>query len=239
MSEVNLFCIPYAGGIADAIYGKWRRYLGEDIRVYPLDPAGHGRRMKEPLHPDIGSTVEAMFMEILPIIEKGGKYAIYGHSIGSIIAYELGKRIAKSKMMEPVGLFISGRFPPDYVYPGEKLYLLGDQDFIHELTKVDGSPQNIYKHPELVASFLPVIRNDYKIVETYTFEEPKYVLNGFITCLHSSNDSLVAGEAFSGWKLFCNGEFKIHRFIGHHFFINEQTESVCKIIKEQLYKYTV
>lgn len=234
MKKVNLFCIPYAGGLADAIYSKWRRYLGENINVYPLEPAGHGRRMKEPFHDSVESTAEAMFNEILPIIDRGERYAIYGHSIGSLIAYELVKRISKSKTHEPEGLFVSGRYPPNYIYPGKKLHLLDDNEFIQELKKVDGSPKDLFKYPELLASFLPIIKNDYKLAEIYKFQNPKFMIKGFLTCLHSSNDNLVSGGAFSDWQLFCNGEFKIHRFIGHHFFINEQTESVCNIIKEQL-----
>ena len=43
MEKINLFCLPYAGSSA-SVFFKWKKYLDEDIMLYPIELAGRGKR---------------------------------------------------------------------------------------------------------------------------------------------------------------------------------------------------
>ena len=48
MSNISLYCLPYSGGSA-AMYYKWRSVLSDNITLRPLEPAGRGTRIRQPL----------------------------------------------------------------------------------------------------------------------------------------------------------------------------------------------
>jgi medium-chain acyl-[acyl-carrier-protein] hydrolase len=92
MLFMNLFCIPYAGGSANLIFKSWQAELPATIRVIPMELPGHGSRMKEPRLGCVSDVVA----DLLPQIRAAAAdspYAIYGHSMGTLIAYELIKAI--------------------------------------------------------------------------------------------------------------------------------------------------
>ncbi|MDO6421244.1 thioesterase II family protein [Saccharophagus degradans] len=234
MSDTVLFCIPYAGGIAEVTYGKWQKALGENIQVIPLEPAGHGRRMREPF----ASTIEATALDFLPhikqAISEGKKYALYAHSMGTLIAYELVKAIIQARLMEPEAMFLSGRLPPNHQYSGPDLHELSDNDLVESLKKVEGSPKDLFVVPALVETFLPIIRSDYRLTETYTFKPPVISICGSIHCFYSDNDSLVNLQDMYEWRHFCRKDFVVHQYSGHHFFINDHYVDICNEIRNAL-----
>jgi len=234
LAQSVLFCIPYAGGIAEVTYGKWQACFGNDLDVVPLEPAGHGRRMNEAFEVSIQSTAENFLPKIKEAVAQGKRYAIYAHSMGTLIAYELVKAIAAANLPEPKGLFLSGRLSPEHQYTGPDLHELSDTDLIESLKNIDGSPKDLFNIPELMKAFLPIIRSDYRITETYQFEKPRYQIRGFIHCFFSGGDSLVNLEDMHEWKKYCQGEFLIHRYSGHHFFIHDQYVAICEQIKNVL-----
>lgn len=234
MTEIVLFCIPYAGGIAEVTYGKWQKSLGETIKVVPLEPAGHGRRMREPF----SSSVEDTALDFLPLIKQaiseGKRYALYAHSMGTLIAYELVKVIVHHGLDEPEALFLSGRLPPNHHHTGPDLHTLNDVDLIESLKEIDGSPKELFSIPALVETFLPIIRNDYKLTETYSFKAPITSIKGSIYCFFSNNDNLVNLQGMHDWKHYCRDDFVVLEYDGHHFFIDDLYEEICKEIQHAL-----
>ena len=91
MKKIKLFCFPYAGGSA-AAYNKWRQYLDKHIELRPVELAGRGRRIYDPLYQSIEEAVDDVYQLISPELAKG-PYAFFGHSMGGIIAYELAYKI--------------------------------------------------------------------------------------------------------------------------------------------------
>ena len=81
MKEVRLYCLSCAGGTG-ALYKDWEE-LG--IEVYPVEYAGHGSRFQEPLYCSVDEAVEDIFLQI----DTSCPYALFGHSMGSILCYEL------------------------------------------------------------------------------------------------------------------------------------------------------
>ncbi|MWV42006.1 thioesterase [Paenibacillus sp. HJL G12] len=88
-TSVNLFCIPYAGGLSSA-YRSWQECLDPAIKLIPLELAGRRGRFREPLHSDLREAVLDLFEKIRPQLNES-PFAIFGHSLGAVLAYELSR----------------------------------------------------------------------------------------------------------------------------------------------------
>ncbi len=234
MEKINFFAVPYAGGIAESTYGKWQQPLGDQFVVIPLEPAGHGRRMNEPFTDTMQATVDDLFERIKPELQSGRPWVMYGHSMGSVVVYELVRKVIAEGLPQPLGLFLSGRNGPEHRYTEPDYHILDDKGLIAELKKIDGTPKELFDFPALLQTFLPIIRNDYKVIETYRHQGPAIQIDGFITAFYSDNDRLVSMEAFEHWGNYCKGRFTIHEFSGHHFFIHDDYPAICEMIRKSI-----
>lgn len=233
--KINFFAVPYAGGIAESTYGKWQEPLGDEFNVIPLEPAGHGRRINTPFTDTMEATVNDLFERIKPFVLHDTPWVIYGHSMGTIVAYELVRKVIDEGMLQPLGMFVSGRNGPEHRYTEPDYHELSDDDLITQLKKVDGTPKELFAYPSLLKTFLPIIRNDYKVIENYRFNQDNpTTMDGFITGFYSDNDRLVSRDNFEHWGFYCKGLFNVHEFSGHHFFIHDDYPKICELIRAQL-----
>lgn len=233
MSQINLLCIPYAGGAARAIYGKWVQQLDKKINVFPLELAGHGGRMSEPFYPSLDAAVEDLLEHVEPIITKH-PYAIYGHSMGTIIAYELAIAIREAQLPEPCTFFLSGRLAPHHKYRNNNIHQWSDADFLEEIIRIGGTPRQLIESKELVDIFLPILRNDYRIIEKHHFKNLYVKFRADIEFFYSNKDYMVTKPNVMEWKDYTTGSFNFYEFEGGHFFINDAWPDICKIINHKL-----
>jgi surfactin synthase thioesterase subunit len=234
VSAISLFCVPYAGGSATAIYGRWGRYLARDIEVVPLELAGHGRRMTEAFHESIEEAVGDMLRAIAPAA-RSCPYAIYGHSMGTVVTYELVRAIGAAGLPSPAAVFLSGRNPPHRLYPRKSLHLLADGPFLEEIRRIGGTPEQFFEMKELVRAFLPILRSDYRLIERYRFTEPVHEMDADLMFLYSDRDALVTKPDIYEWQRYSQRRFTVAEFTGGHFFINERAEEICRLVTTALH----
>jgi medium-chain acyl-[acyl-carrier-protein] hydrolase len=230
---MNLFCIPYAGGSAKIIFNSWQKNVSNQIRIRPLELAGHGMRMNEPFYPNIEAAVSDLFSEIRDSIGQT-PYAIYGHSMGSLIAYELIKKIAIAGLPQPKNLFLSGRRPPHNCPKPRNIHRFSDNLLLEEMKKLGGTPKMFFEVKDLVSTFLPIFRNDYRMLESYKFTGPIHTTTADIVFFHSDGDAVVAGTEVNEWQNYTRGHFTRVDFNGDHFFINDNREKICEIIQKYM-----
>ncbi|MCC2447387.1 thioesterase domain-containing protein [Bacillus cereus] len=234
MDIVTLFCLPYAGGSA-SIYHKWRRHLDESIELIPLELSGRGSRIKEPLYNSIENAVEDIYNQIQPFLNK--PFSIFGHSMGSLLAYELSCKIKQKDGIEPVHLFVSGRKAPNCPERSpiekKKIHLLPDDEFVEVVKSLGGTPDGLLDNSEYLDFFKPILRADFRMIETYKYDDRDFKLNCDITVLNGKEDD-IAEEELAAWGPFTNGNSKIVEFNGGHFFINHFAEPVVRLINEEI-----
>ena len=168
MTKFRLFCLPYAGGSA-TVYGKWKNNLHSSIALKLIELAGRGKRFAEPFYDSFTSAVE----DICSIVKNdldGAPYAIWGHSMGSILAFELAYKLKETGCEEPIHIFFSGRYPPHILKNKEQsLYELPDKDFLERIFRLGGTPKEMLENRELQDIFTPILRADYKILNGYRY----------------------------------------------------------------------
>ncbi len=231
--KIILFGIPFAGGSAEATYRKWSRHLPAHIEMRPLELAGHGRRLKEPLSQSLAAVVEDLVGTVSPVALRHS-YGFYGHSMGTVITYELVKELARCGLPAPATLFLSGRNPPHLRYKSRDLHCLSDEAFLEEIKSIGGTPPAFFEIKGLVETFLPILRQDYKNIERYRFEEPVHETDADLVFLASDQDSLAARPVVNEWARYTRRRFSIVDFSGNHFFIDQEFPRICGTIARHL-----
>lgn len=232
MGNIKLFCFPYAGGSA-TIYNKWKQYLDPKIELIPVELAGRGRRIHEDLYKDMPAVVN----DVLNIIQEDigrSSYALFGHSLGGLIVYELAVTIRDRRLPLPKHIFFSGKSAPEIKNKDEKIYhRMNEEEFRKEIISLGGTPVEFFDEPELVELLLPMLKNDFRLAETETATEKRHPFDDDITVLFGKDDDFTP-EQCDGWKRYTSKICHIHYFEGGHFFLHNETQQITTIINRTL-----
>lgn len=227
---LRLFCFPYAGGAA-AIYHHWHKSFPQAIEVCPVQLPGHGERLKDAPFTQIKPLVDATAEALLPFFDK--PFAFFGHSMGALIGYELSQFLRREQAPAPTHLFVSGHSAPHLRNRGVVSYNLPHDEFIEELRRLKGTPQEVLDHPELMELMVPLLRADFEICETYSFShEPPLDLP--MTAFGGIADVEVPQEKMESWREHTRESFSLHMLPGDHFFIHTAQPDIIRIVVREL-----
>lgn len=245
-AEVRLFCLPYGGGGA-SLYRQWQdAFLHEHVEICPIQLPGRENRLKESLIYNISEMVDTLEAVIQPELDR--PYALYGHSMGALIAFRLAYQLWQNSEIKPVHLFVGG-FSSPLIYPNplmEKilsryreagLTQIPNPDEINasSIEKVKKAVRNLFKieNDDLLETSLPIFISDTKIVESYKPEEEK-IFDIPITAFHGSHDDRVSKEEMELWKKLTSSSFNLYILPGDHFFLHkdQSQQKLQKMIYE-------
>ena len=105
MAALNLLCLPYSGASA-MVYSRWRRKLPAWLQVRPVELPGRGARLAEPLLTDMQALSRQLANE--QRLTANAPYALLGHSMGALLAFELAHELRALGCPPPVALFACG-----------------------------------------------------------------------------------------------------------------------------------
>ncbi|WP_218011789.1 thioesterase II family protein [Bacillus cereus] len=231
MNNIALFCLPYAGG-SERIYANWQKYLDSSIELHAIELSGRGKRFNEPLYSSLDEAIEDIYSQIKPYLYK--PFIFFGHSMGSLLAYELAYKVKQLNGVNPLHIFLSGgKTPQGYSNENKEIHLFPDEKFKNEIKQMGGTPQEILDNPELLDIFIPILKSDFKIIENYIFSNNNFKFDCNITVLHGREDDILEEEILR-WKLYTKNNCNIVPFEGGHFFINEFAESIVKLINQEI-----
>ena len=132
-------------------------------------------------------------------------------------------------------LFVSGRRAPQIPNPDPPTHNLPEPEFIEELRRLKGTPEEVLQNEELLHLLLPLLRADFTLCETYssTHENP-------LTCPLSAfgglQDPDVSREDIRAWREQTRGPFKMRFFRGDHFFLQKEQVSLLHALTLDLFK---
>src|SRR5262249_43498333 len=93
MSPTALVCLPFAGAGA-SFYRPWSTQVDPDrLRIVPLQLPGRERRIDEDPHRNVRAAVHELAASLTGALAGAGRVALFGHSLGAVLAYELALRL--------------------------------------------------------------------------------------------------------------------------------------------------
>ena len=229
-TRLRLFCFPYAGGAAQ-IYRTWVERLPAGCEVCAAQLPGRGSRLREVPFTSMAEVVDAVAGVIGPYLDK--PFALLGHSMGAIIAFELARRLRREGRAMPLQLFASGRRAPQIPSSEEPTYALPDPEFIKELRRLKGTPDEVLEHPELMELLLPLIRADFSVTQTYHYT-PEPPLDCPISVFGGTHDRDVSPEQLEPWREQTTSAFSLRLIPGDHFFIHTSRAALLDALSAQL-----
>ncbi|HMQ90016.1 MAG TPA: alpha/beta fold hydrolase [Flavilitoribacter sp.] len=230
MKKITLFALPFAGGSRYS-YAEFKNYLPEFIDLVSLELPGRGRRITE----ECLSGVREMTEDLLSAIrsETAGRYAFYGHSLGSLMAFLLTREIIREGLNPPVALILSGRSGPSEKRRLPMIHDLPKDEFLSSLREMGGMPDVLLENEELMEFFEPIIRADLKAAETYVYE-PAPPFNVPVSVMIGADEGIADSEA-KAWQKETSVPIRFSKFPGHHFFIMDHADTVINEISEFLH----
>lgn len=225
----RLFCLPYSGASA-MVYGRWRRALPSWLAVHPVELPGRGARSEEPLATDLRGLAAALAGEVEDVIDE--PYALFGHSLGSLLAFELAHALRERGVPPPLVLFASGGEAPAVRDDRALARPRSDAELIADLRGYQGTPEEALADPELMAVVLPVLRADFLLAGTYAYR-PCPALACPVHVLAGTRDDL-GRPALEAWGRETRGGFAIDLFEGDHFFLHSRQAEVLGVLDAAL-----
>jgi len=219
----RLFCFPYAGGAA-RIYQPWATALPSNVEVCAVELPGHGRRLTKPPITQLATLIQHLEIAIQPWLDK--PFVFFGHSLGALVAFELARSLRQHQCPIPALLWVSAARAPHLISPNPPIYQLPQADFIAELRRYSGTPDEVLANAELMELLLPMLRADFALLETYRYHD-QAPLTFPITAFGGEADAIVSLEDIRPWQIHTDAAFTLERVAGDHFFVhNPQTVSL-------------
>lgn len=226
---LTLYCLPCAGGSA-AMYYRWRRALAPQIELVPVELPGRGSRIGEDFVRDF-SVLVSHLADMLSA-ELAPRYALFGHSMGTLLAYGLCREMQQRGLPAPQALLMSAGKAPSKRDTDRFLHLQSDAELIADLQRQGGTPAALFDEPELLRMAVDTLAADYQVCGSFAYAGsaglacPLHVLAG-------REDEITEAE-LQAWAAESSGPMQLNWFDGGHFYLKGEEQAVLALIRQQL-----
>lgn len=229
-AALRLLCFPYAGAGA-SVFRTWPDALPPDVEVLAFQPPGREGRSREP-------PLDRLAPLITPLVEAAAElahpFAIYGHSLGALVGFAFARELSRRGLRGPEHLFVAGRRAPHI--SDERPHALPDPELAAWLRGLGGIPDAVFREPELMQIFLPILRAD---LATNADElGPGEPLECPITAMGGVDDARTTAEQLDAWRTHTRGEFARELFAGGHFFLQSARAELLGSLSRRLSRIT-
>jgi medium-chain acyl-[acyl-carrier-protein] hydrolase len=226
-ARIRLLCIPHAGA-GPSFYARWLTELAPEVEVCLAHLPGRESRFREPPGTDLGLLAAQLAEAARPLLDR--PFALFGHSMGALLAYEVAHRLPE----EPEHLFVSGSPAPQRPAGEPPIAHLPDAEFLAQVRQdYGGIPDSLWEQQELLRILLPVLRADFAACERYAWLRRPPLRCG-VCALSGAGDPYVPQSALADWGDLTTGP-STARVIGHgHFNLVADRAAVQQLIRERL-----
>ncbi|GAA2625676.1 alpha/beta fold hydrolase [Actinomadura fulvescens] len=228
-AALRLICLPHGGGGA-SMYAPWPERLPPEIELHAVQYPGREDRLGDPFPENLGALVDTLADAAMPLAH--GRYALFGHSMGATVAYELVHALVARGAPEPVRLVVSGREAP-HDERGGQVHRLDDDGLHKELMRLGGTTPEVLESRGLRAMILKYVREDYRLIETYRARDLPPLGCPVSVFLGDADPDLTVAEA-SGWRRVTQGPAEVRVFRGGHFYLVPQRHAVIAALRRAL-----
>jgi medium-chain acyl-[acyl-carrier-protein] hydrolase len=197
--RATLVCFPFGGGNS-AAFRTWSRHLPADVQLLGVDLPGRGARFGEPMFTRVDAVIDALAGQ-QGYLAQQGRLIFFGHSLGALLAFELARTLELSGAAAPV-------------------HGLPDAQFLEQVQRFEGLPDEVLQHAELLEVFLPILRADFALSESYRCAA-QTPLNCDLTVLGGTRDPMVDVATLEPWAQHTRARFDCRTFDGGHFFLHD------------------
>lgn len=228
---LRLFCFPYAGGGA-SIYRGWSGLLPPEIEVRPIQLPGRENRIDEPALRDIDDAGPLVADMLADLLDR--PFALFGHSMGALLAYRLALELAARGWPLPKLLIVSGRRAPHMPSTRREIHNLPDVEFIEHLRDLGGTPPEVFAHQELLELVTPMLRADFTLNASAKPAPVPVRVTCPVAAFGAVDDKEVPQASLGAWRETTAEPFSMRLFTGGHFYIASERAALTTAIASLL-----
>lgn len=228
--SIRLFCFPSAGSGA-AQFNTWAKHLPAGVELNAVQLPGRESRFREPLFSRVPPLVNAVVGALQDRVDA--PYAFLGHSLGALLAFETTRNIRSQGWSQPLRLLLIGRRAPQLPLDSEPLHRLSDAGLLDWMRDLGGTPDKLLEIPEMVSLYLPIVRADLQLNETYEYE-PAPRLAMPISLFGGVRDGQASRTQLQAWCEQTTSGCKVRMYPGGHFFMKEYQSVLIRDICHDL-----
>ena len=221
---MRVLCFPYAGAGA-SVYAPWRQHPPAGLSIQPVELPGRGSRMGEPFAASLDALVQQLAAEISADLPQ--PYALFGHSMGALIAYELAHALAQRGAPAPAALCISGTSAPGWRDQQRYRAMLSPVQLKNELRRLNGVPEELLDNAELMDLVLPVLAADFRLCASWV-ERRRSPLACPVHVFGGKSDPCTTAPALAAWQRQTTGAFSLDMFDGDHFYLRHHERALLQ-----------
>ena len=229
-ASMRLLCIPHAGGNA-WMFRQWACRMPEEIEVCGVQLPGHVGRFNEAPSTHFATLLARLGDGLRPEMEM--PVALFGHSLGALLAFELARQMRQRSGAEPLHLFVSGHNAPHVPDDLEDVAGLDDDALVARLRDLGCTPEAVLQDRETMQLMLPILRADFAVYSSYAYRDGQ-PLGCPITVFHGLADPQTNRAGIEGWRRHTTGPCRVQPFPGDHFFAVAQEAIVVQTIRLQI-----
>lgn len=230
--RARLYCLPHAGGTA-RVFRTWQQLLRTHIDVCALDYPGHGTRICQPLLDSIEHIAHAVADEIMSRPQPA-PYALLGHSMGSLAAFETCHILTARRAALPSLLIACGHRAPRLPSSSPSMHDAPHAEFVAHLKELGATPSELFSAPDLLELVLPGLRTDFRACETFSPQD-RAPLPIPIVVYGGLGDKDTNRERLHAWQEETAGACTVRMFPGGHFFVSDCANQVVAALERDIF----
>lgn len=229
-AKFSLLCLPCAGASA-TMYLRWRRFLPPWVHIVPVELPGRGARMGEAFCENYDALVARLCQEQAGAM--GGEFALFGHSMGALLAHGVTRRLQSLQRPLPRALLVSGCAAPSRRDPERFAGGEDDAALIAELRKQGGTPEDVFASDELMRITLDTLRADRRVCRSHVHAigEPPLRLP---VCAFAGRQDDIEASAMAAWSHETADIFTLDWLEGGHFFLRQHETAFLAALARRL-----
>ncbi|MFJ3928519.1 thioesterase II family protein [Streptomyces sp. NPDC090022] len=227
--RLRLLCLPHAGGSA-SFFHTWGHAFGDDVEVLTVRYPGRQERIAEEPWTSLEELAAALTEELEPYLDA--PLALFGHSMGATLAYEIALALPRRHGVRPHLLMVSCRKAPHLLTP--RTAALGDDDaIVEEVKRLGGTDSALLDDPDLRELVLPAIRADFTAVARYA-ARPGLPLPCPVVGYVGDSDPDIPAADVAAWSGISPYGFELKTLPGGHFYLMDREAELVGDIRARL-----
>jgi medium-chain acyl-[acyl-carrier-protein] hydrolase len=186
------------------------------LDVQPIEYPARGSRWTEDVPPSLEALAHAVEVEMGRAPHD--PYALLGHSLGGVVAFQVARLLVAAGTRLPVMLCVVAA-PAPHLPRRELIHQLPEDEFVDKVVGYGGVPQEVVESDELLSLVLPIVRADFKLLED--FECGRDPLPIPISVFGGLEDKAVSAADLLAWGAQTTKSFRCRFYPGGHFFLHD------------------
>lgn len=227
--RTRLVCLPHAGGTA-ASFAGWAGRLPAGTELIAVQYPGRQDRLGEEPFAEMAEMADRLAEALRPLLDR--PMALFGHSMGTGLSYEVAGRLERSDGFVMEHVFVSAR-PAPHRIDGEHRHRLTDDELVTAMRRLGGPDAEVYDHQALLPLILPPLRADLALLDRYR-PERLTPLRAPLTVFGGKDDDTCPVEELAAWADATTASLRIRLFPGGHHYLRDCEDDVVRAVSAEL-----